>query len=174
MGKSTSAAAFARLGLPILTDDVLALGDRGTAFDVQPGLPRILLWPESVATLFGHPEALPRIVGTWEKRYLDLNGPGYRFRETPAMLGAVYVLGPRVSDGAEPEITELRGTEALTHLLTNTYANDFLDTPGRARELEVLGRLASHVPIRLLRAPDDRAAVTRVCDAVVTDFRARS
>jgi hypothetical protein len=171
MGKSTSAAQFARLGLPVLTDDVLALADRATAFEVQPGLPRVLLWAESVSALYGDPEALPRIVETWDKRYLDLNAPGYRFAREATPLGALYVLGERRDAGAAPEIVELRGAEALTQLVANTYANDFLDSDLRARELEVLGRLATHVPVRLVHAPHDRQQVRAVCEAMIADFR---
>jgi hypothetical protein len=59
-------------------------------------------------------------------------------------------------------------------LLANTYANDLLDARLRAGELEVLGRLVSRVPIRLLRAPDDRGALTEVCRTILADFRAGS
>jgi hypothetical protein len=171
MGKSTTAAMCARLGLPVLTDDVLALDDRGRAFDVQPGLPRILLWPPSVGALFGDPDALPRVVGNWDKRYLDLTGPGFRFARRAAPLGAVYVLGERLAPGQEVEISERRGTQALAFLVANTYANDFLDARLRSRELDVLGRLVTHVPVRMVRAPDDRGALARVCDALLADFR---
>jgi len=171
IGKSTSAAIFARMGLPVLTDDVLALRDRGTAFDVQPGLPRVLLWSESVRALFGDAEALPRIVGGWDKRYLDLTQPGYRFAGQPTPLGALYVLGERLAPGASPEITPLHGAKAMTTLIANTYANDFLDDDLRARELEVLGRLAGPIPIRRVRAPDDRAKAAQVCEAILADFR---
>jgi hypothetical protein len=170
IGKSTSAAIFARMGMPVLTDDVLALGDRETAFDVQPGLPRVLLWSESVRALFGDAEALPRIVGAWDKRYLDLTKPGYRFAPQATRLGALYVLGERLAPDASPTVAPIHGAKAMTYLIANTYANDFLDEDLRARELAVLGRLAGHVPIRLVRAPDDRAKAAQVCDAILADF----
>lgn len=50
-GKSTAAAAFARLGYPVLTEDVTALADRGDRFLAQPGYPLIRLWPEAVNIL---------------------------------------------------------------------------------------------------------------------------
>jgi len=174
MGKSTAAAAVAQLGVEVLTDDVLALSDRGDTFDVQPGLPRVLLWPESVRALFGDSEALPRVVGTWDKRYLDLTRPGFQFAPRPAPLSANYVLGERLPAGSAPLLSDLSGASALMWLLANTYANDLLDARLRAGELEVLGRLVSRVPIRLLRAPDDRGALTEVCRTILADFRAGS
>jgi hypothetical protein len=172
MGKSTSAAVFARLGLPVLTDDVLALRDDGDSFHVQPGLPRVLLWPQSAEALFGAPDALPRIVSTWEKCYLDLTQPGYRFATEPAPLGAVYVLGDRVVGTNGTRIEPLTGADALVNLVANTYANDFLDAGMRADEFRVLSRVVQHVPVRRVHAPDDRGAVTRVCEAIIEDFRA--
>jgi hypothetical protein len=170
MGKSTSAAIFARLGLSVLTDDVLALVDHETAFDAQPGLPRVLLWSDSARRLYGDAEALPRIVGTWDKRFLDLTRPGYSFCRRATPLGALYVLGERLPGAAAPELTRLHGADALACLLAHTYANDLLDRELHARELQVLARLATHVPITLVRAPDDPAQAARVCEALVSDF----
>jgi hypothetical protein len=174
MGKSTSAAMFARLGLDVLTDDLLALADGRTTFYAQPGLPRVLLWPDSVANLFGSAEALPRIIGTWDKRYLSLSLPGYHFAGVPAPLEAIYVLGERLEKGKPTEIRELKGSEGLVQLLANTYANDFLTTDLRARELEVLARMIAYVPIRLVRAPNAPPAVESVCRAVIADFQSLS
>ncbi len=170
MGKSTSAATFALMGLPVLTDDVLALHE-GSDFHVQPGLPRVLLWPASAAALFGDPDALPRIVSTWDKRYLDLTQPGFRFAAEAAPLAAIYVLGDRLEAAAHPQITELNGTSAMMRLVANTYANDFLDAPKRAAEMKSLGRLINQVPVRQVRAPHDRAALPRICEAIVSDAR---
>ncbi len=171
MGKSTTAAAFARQGLGVLTDDLLALADQGTSFLVQPGLPRVLLWPESAEALWGDAEALPKIVPTWPKRYLDLTQPGYRFCSEPLPLGGIYVLGDRGAPGSKPAIEPMGGTKALLHLVSNTYANYLLDARMRAQELEVLGRLVTHVPLRLVHAPDDRKSIPAMCDAILDDFQ---
>jgi len=171
MGKSTSAAAFARLGFPVLTDDVLALTDDGRKFFVQPGLPRILLWPESVAALWGDAEALPRIVDTWDKRYLDLNSPGYQFASEPTPLGAIYILAGRVEGAADADIRAPESSiQACIQLVANTYGGRLLDAPMRAQELAVLGRIVNEIPIRMVLAPDDRSSVMRVCEDIVRDF----
>lgn len=174
MGKSTSAAVFARLGLPVLTDDVLALRDEGKQFFVQPGLPRVLLWPPSVAALWGDAEALPRIVGTWEKRYLALGQGKYRFAAEAVPLGALYVLRERSTDLRVPEIAPIAGADALVALVANTYSNDLIDMQLRSQEFKVLGRVASHVPVRAVRAPNDRRAIEQVCAAMIDDLRDRS
>ena len=171
MGKSTTAAMLARRGFAVQTDDLLALTERRPGFCVQPGLPRVLLWPESAEALWGDPEALPRVVPTWPKLFLDLCQDGYRFSGKPLPLGAIYVLGERRERESGTTIEVLGGTRALAHLVANTYANYLLDAAMRAQELETLGRLISCTPVRMLRAPEDRRAIPDVCDALVADFR---
>jgi len=58
-GKSTTAAAFAQLGYPVLGDDVLALVQQGKDFMAQPAYPHIRLWPESVKMFYETETALP-------------------------------------------------------------------------------------------------------------------
>ena len=52
-GKSTLAAAFARFGYAVLSDDVAVLEQLEGALHVQPAYPQLRLWPDSVALLFG-------------------------------------------------------------------------------------------------------------------------
>jgi hypothetical protein len=169
MGKSTTAAALARRGIPVLTDDLLALTVRDHTFLVEPGLPRVQLWGESVEALWGSPDALPRIVPTWGKRYLELGGDSYRHCQDARRLGAVYVLArdPAVS---APAIVPLAGTQAVVALVAHTFANYLLTPSMRAAELAVLARLTSDVAIRQVTAPDDRSRIGEVCDAILDDF----
>ena len=48
-GKSTTAAAFAGRGCPVLSDDIVPL--TGPAFLAHPGCPRLRLWPASIDVL---------------------------------------------------------------------------------------------------------------------------
>src|SRR5262249_22183040 len=103
-GKSTTAASFARAGYKVLTDDIVALDERGDAFLVQPAYPRVRLWSESVNALFGTEDALPLLTPTWDKRYLDLQANISCFQEHPLPLAAIYLLDKRSSDPAAPFI----------------------------------------------------------------------
>ena len=47
-GKSTTAAAFAKLGCGIVSDDIVGLVERDGIFYVLPAYPHLCLWPESV------------------------------------------------------------------------------------------------------------------------------
>ena len=100
-GKSTTAAAFAKLGYGVLAEDVITLAREGGELMVQPAYPCIRLWPASVAALFGAPDALPLLTPNWDKRYLDLAGDDgrYQFQSDASPLRAIYfpVSGPRQS-----------------------------------------------------------------------------
>src|SRR4029077_19399232 len=52
-GKSTTAAALARHGFPVVSDDIVALSESAGGFEVLPSYPYLSLWPEPVSTLYG-------------------------------------------------------------------------------------------------------------------------
>lgn len=165
-GKSTTAAAFAQRGYAVLAEDVAALDDRGGAFSVQSGYPRVNLWPESAAALCGAADALPAITPNWEKRYLPLTGPA-QFHSVAAPLAAIYVFGSRGSQ-SRPEIRELKGIEALLALASNTPY--LVDAAMRARQFDVLRRLVAQVPVRHVQPPDDLTRIGGLCDALLQDY----
>lgn len=170
-GKSTTAAAFACSGFPVLSDDVVALADKETQFVAQPGYPRVNLWPDSVRRLFGSEQALPRITPTWDKRYLPLGKNGHRFASCPLPLGAIYILDNRDSGLAAPLIEEVSGSEAFMALAANTYVNYLLDRDMRRTEFDVLGRIVSEIPVRCVRPPDDPSAIVGLCEAIANDAK---
>jgi hypothetical protein len=167
-GKSTLAAAFARRGNAILTDDVAPLVDDGDRFQVQPAYRRVRLWPDSVEFLFGTSDALPRITPNWEKRFLNLDGDRFRFAPGPLPLAAIYVLAPREERG-EPLIEDLPERSALMKLVSHTYTARLLDRALRAREFELLGRLVQNVTVRALTPCTDPATIDDLCDRVQRD-----
>ena len=50
-GKSTTAAALALRGYPVLSEDIVPLKLQEEDIRAVPGYPRICLWPDSVANL---------------------------------------------------------------------------------------------------------------------------
>ena len=170
-GKSTTAAAFASCGFSVISDDLAALADDGGDFLVQPGYPRVNLWPDSVRALFGSAEALPRITPTWDKHYVALGTNGLGFAAKPLPLGAIYLLGEREDALAAPMVEEMAGGDALAALVANTYVNYLLDRDMRSREFDVLSRVVTRIPIRRVRTPADPSAVFEVCRVITADAR---
>jgi hypothetical protein len=170
-GKSTTAAAFARLGYPVLSDDVVALSHRADGFQVAPGYPRVNLWPDSVHALLGAEDALPLITPNWGKHYLPLDEAGHRFQSGRLPLGAIYLLGERDPDRHVPVIEELAPGEALVNLVANTYVNYLLDREMRHREFDLLSGLVARIPVRRLCPSGDPSCILAMCEAVAADAR---
>lgn len=168
-GKSTTAAALALRGIPVLAEDVSSIKEAAGTFYVEPGYPRICLWPCAVENLLGTTEALPQLSPTWEKRFLALDGVQAKFEPQRQPLGAVYLLAPRVKDADAPRIEELGKREALLELVQNTYMNWVLDRTQRAAELDVLARIVSDVPVRRLVPHTDPLRIGALCELIVTD-----
>ena len=168
-GKSTTAAAFARCGFPVLADDVVALTHRGERSFVELGYPRLNLWPDAVRALFASDQASPCITPTWDKRYIPLGESGHQFASEALPLGAIYVLGSREAGLLSPVLEDLTGGEAVTTLVANTYVNYLLDREMRRQEFDVLSRLVARTPIRRVRIPADSSALPRSCQTIAAD-----
>jgi len=170
-GKSTLAAGFARRGHPALSDDVVALSCSDGRFSVQPGPPRIRLWPESVRALYGTPDALPRLTPTWDKRFLELGDPAGRDRPQPLPLAAIYLLTARDPGPTLPCVEPVSSVESLMALVANTSANYLLDDTMRGEEFACLSEVVSSVPVRRLVRDDNPALVPTLCDMIVRDVQ---
>jgi hypothetical protein len=168
-GKSTTAAAFARQGFSVLSDDIVALSENDNGFRVLPGYPHLCLWPPSTKIFHDSPESLPRIVPDDEKRLLVLGEEVPRFESRPLPLGAIYFLGERRSESA-PCIETMRAQAALLALVAETYANKILDRELRAREFAVLSRLVEEIPIRRVIPHSDLSRTEDLCRLIAEEL----
>ena len=170
-GKSTTAAAFARLGYAVLADDALAVLERGESFLAQPAYPRVRLWPESVRALYGSDEALPLLTPNWEKRYLPLDENRESFQPDALPLAAIYILDERSKQAAEPAIEPVAPAAALVTLIANSYVNYLLDKAMRSQEFDFLGRLVNRVPVRRVLPLAGPEHLPGLCRVIAEDFR---
>jgi hypothetical protein len=170
IGKSTLAAAFARDGRAVLSDDIVALTTQGSGgFLAHSGYPRLNLWPRSVEMLFGKAETLPLISTDSEKRFLQLGG-GFQFAVGGSPLRAIYVVEDDHESARPSRIETLSKRDALLKLVANTYANHLLNAPQRRQEFEVLTSLASSVPVRRLRVRHDGQNPSSICNEIANDY----
>jgi hypothetical protein len=168
-GKSTTAAALALRGHPILSDDVVALAEHDGSFFVEPAYPYLCLWPEAVQSICGSPEALPRFSSNYEKRFLSLERQELRFEERCLPLATIYVLAKRRRN-AVPLIEEIAPREAFFSLLANTFGSNVVENHMRAKEFETLGRLVSSVRIRRIWAHEDAKRLPELCQRICADL----
>jgi hypothetical protein len=164
-GKSTAAAAFARDGFDVLSDDVCAIDDAGETLLVLPAAPRVRLWPDSAALLYGEANALPPLTPTWGKLYLDLLDPP-RFARAPVPAGALYLLG-----SGEAGVTAMRGAEAIALLVGSSFFPECASVESRRRDFEVASRFVAQAPVARIPA---RLAPDELVARVVDDVRAKA
>jgi hypothetical protein len=164
-GKSTTAAVFATLGYPVLSDDIVRVDDRGGQALAHPGHPRLSVWPDSVEMLFGAPDALPVHSATYDKCYLDVLAAGYPFQDTPVPIDMIYVLGERTAEPM-PSTAPMGLPAALLALASHTYCNYLLDATMRRGEFELLSRLVRQVPVKELRIGENLGQLMSSCQVL--------
>lgn len=172
-GKSTTAAALAKLGYPILADDIAVLADCGNTISVQPGYPRLRLWKPAVNALYGSEVGLCRVFRQVDKHFVELNQDGastWRFHTEPLPLAAIYILGERQSELAAATIEPISPHTGLMHLLTHRYPQSLkLERDKQALEFAYLGSLVTTMPMRQLNRADSLDALPQLCDAILKD-----
>jgi hypothetical protein len=149
-GKSSLAAAFAILGYPVLSDDVVVMDDSGACVRAYPSYARLSLWSDSAIGLFCA-RTFPAHSPAYEKRRVDLIEHGYRFHDRPVPIGMICILATREASGSPPALRALSPQVALMNLVRHTYSNYLLDASLRSREFDVLGRIAASVRVSELK-----------------------
>ena len=92
------------------------------------------------------------------------------FRDQIQQFVGVHFFRSHLAQNA-PFVGSLTGEEGLIALIGNSFATMLLDRDMRAQDLEVLSRLAMHVPLRSLEPSDDLRHLSRLCDVILEDFR---
>jgi hypothetical protein len=170
-GKSTTAAAFARRGHPVLSDDVVALVEREGGFHVMSAYPYLSLWADSVSMLYGPKKKLPSFSANWDKRVLSLAEDHLRFEERSVPLVAIFILAERSSEQAAPFLESLTPQQSLVSLIANSYATGLLDSDMRAREFALFGRILAAVPVRRVRPHQDPARIESFCEVISAGYK---
>ena len=168
-GKSTTAAAFARMGYKVLTEDIAALEMDEDAVFVRAGCAEIALRPDTVAAMYGSSEALPRFSETWDKRRLDLMEVG-TFAADSARLGGVYMLTNKEGCRDAPYIEPMSSGDAMAELLANVYGNRLFHEDLRLRELDVMHRVVRTVPVKVAVTGAEPRLIERLGETLLADL----
>lgn len=174
-GKSTLAAALARRGHAVLSDDCCVLCRTATGFDVAPTYPGLRLFPEIIGGVLGDAgTGLPRVAHYSSKqRIIPAGGPApFSHRRVP--LGALYAIAPQaehVAPSAETRISAPTSRESVLEIIGVTFYLDVTDER-RAREgFELAAAAASSCPVRFLTVPWNLAALDAAAAAIVDNLR---
>ena len=172
-GKSSTAAAFAILGVPVLADDIVAMADAADCVLAYPSHSRLSVWSDSAQELFAG-RTLPTHSDAYLKHCVDLAEPGYCFHEEPVPIERILILSDRTPAGQLPEIRTLTPQAALVALVTHTYGNYLLDGSMRAREFHVLGRIAAGVGVDEISIGDGLGDLVSSCRLLARDLALQS
>ena len=112
--------------------------------------------------------SVPQFSANYEKRCLSLGKQELQFAQQPLPLAAIYILGERRGDPA-PMLEELTPQRAFLALVANTFATNTLDSEMRAKEFEILARVAPNVPIHLLYAHHNPSRMHDLCNLLETE-----
>jgi len=171
-GKSTTTAALARLGHPVISDDIAALRLSGGRVMVLPGPRQVRLWPPSVGMLFGRDDCLPVLTPTWNKRGLHPEN-GARFSDGPVPLHAIYLLQPRGRRADLPRASPAAGHECMIDLAANIYGTLLRQAAHRAVEFDMLSRLCRDVRVARLTPHADPLHLSDLCRCILDDLECR-
>ncbi|MEP7013744.1 MAG: hypothetical protein ABJC13_25770 [Acidobacteriota bacterium] len=166
-GKSSLAASFLRQGIPLLTDDVLALDlDERRRVMAQPGFPQIRLWPASAADLVENAQDLEPVHPDFEKRRVPVGGGGLgTFHDAPAELRALMLPQRK---GSEIELNRLPPREATIELVRHSFLGGLGEAAiGVDRRFERLAAVAEAVPVFHLVYPDGLENLPQVREAIL-------
>lgn len=172
-GKSTTAAALGLRGCTVLCEDIAALKLLDNHYWIEPGYPRVCLWPDSVEKLTGRSDAFPLLTPNWEKRYLPLDGVRARFERERRSLEAIYLLAPGTEGNALPYVEKLTPKQALLELLPHTYLNWLPDREQRTREFETLTHLVERVSVRRITRHFQPGQIDALCKSIIADVGER-
>lgn len=176
-GKSSTAAAFAERGCPVLADDVSALrSEPGVGLVALPGPARVCLWPDSAEFIYGPDaaEQLPEFLPWEDKRLVRLDRSPGKYQREPAPVGAVYLLAPRSDDPDAPRIEPLDQAGGLVELLINGFVSSALDSEHRGHEFLLQAAVARAALVRRLVPSSDPKKLGRLCELVANDVGAAS
>lgn len=171
-GKSTTAAALAKRGHSILSDDIAVFNYSARDWLVEPGYPRLRLWPKSINALYGSEIGLERIFSFSEKRFVDLTDNNIKrlFHREPLPLAAIYILKER-QEIAIPTIEQIPAMEAVMMLMRHRSINHLkLDSDKQAREFAGFSRVVMKVPVRKVTPKNNLEVLPQLCDALEEDF----
>lgn len=157
------------------------MSNRRSHFLVQPGYPRLRLWPESIKALYGSEVNLERVFDFAEKRFVNLSDnisesageTEWQFHQEPLPLAAIYILGKRLSELAAPQVEPIPPAMAVMTLMAQRSASHLklkLDIDKQRREFEGISRLAATVPVRKVTRSDSLEALPQMCDAILEDL----
>jgi len=169
-GKSTTAAVFNQRDYQVITDDVLAIDDKGFSLG---GFPQIKLWEDTLKKLDIEQKGLSKIRMQVNK-YSLLTKENLDDGVLPII--AIYIISPEHENEQNKfDISPLKGIDKFESLKTHTYRKGMIEGLGiQTHHLKLCANLASSTPISVITRPTGYFNAEELADAVLLDLKQRT
>jgi len=170
-GKSTLAAAFQRVGTPVLSDDCLVLAIRNDRVMVEPAYPGLRLWADAMDALCDSRTSHQPVSHYTSKQRIVSPEPGNTTLHAHPVC-AVYALTREEEDSPDrglPRIEPLSLRDGVMELVASAFRLDLGDRAMLLRQMHLLERVVRLVPVKRLRIPTAFDALPAVCELIRQD-----
>jgi hypothetical protein len=173
-GKSSLAAILMQAGYPLLSDDILAIEQKGDRFIGRPGYPQMRMCPDQAEHFLGHYEKLELVHPQYAKRRVPIGAESWgTFCGLSQPLRCFYL--PERRDATEwgtgVEIRPASPNASLIELLRHSFTPNLVAALGlQPKRLEFLAQLVRQIPIRHLIYPSGWEHALDVGRRIVEDL----
>ena len=170
-GKSSLAAALIAAGARSISDDLLVFTEREAGFEIEPGPPRLKLFPATAHALLPGTRDSVRMNPFTTKRVYALRHEEAESRMVP--LRGIWVLTAH-AEQASCSIRRLNGSEAVRTLIANTFVTVEQAPARQQRLLQHTAGLAARVPIYALTLPHGLSRLAEQSSAIARELAERA
>jgi hypothetical protein len=170
-GKSVLAATLMQEGHSLLTDDILAVEERGSNFLGRPGYPQMRMWPSEAEHFLGHYQDLEIVHPRYSKRRVPVGPDGLGSFHGDAAPLAILYLPHRLQSPTDIEIEPISPKNAVIELIRNSFSARIVEALGLSMlRMSFFSRLAMRVPMRRLVYPSGFQHLPKVREAIIADL----
>ncbi len=170
-GKSTLTASFAQRGFSVLTDDCLLLEEHNGQIFGIPSYPGLRLWPDAISALFGNKSRLPRVAHYADKKRLTARDGQLQFSMEAVPLRKIYVLAAtQQTESSMATLVQLSPRDAFIELIAYSYRLGISGHKRLSKEFELIGSVASSLPVCRLASPQDLSLLPVVQNAILANL----
>ena len=172
-GKSTLTASFVSMGYPFMSDDCLALLDKGGEIYGMPAYPGLRLWEDTQAYLFGDNGSHESVAHYTDKQRVPIEKKPGAYCVEPHPLRQLYAIAEpsEVKGRTDIMIERLSPRDRFMALIRCAFRLDITDRNMLIRQFHFLELIASTVSVRRLIFPRDFRFLPAVREAILNDLK---
>ncbi len=167
-GKSTTAAALAERGYPIISDDISAIRLEGSKAVLIPSKADLKLWKNSFDLLNKSTKGLKPISNKFDKYYLPIEQMEQNSKESYEIY-KIYILNIRKNKTVEFS-NPIKGDEKFFKVTEHSYRSSYIEGMNKTEiHFMVLGAVLNKAEVKEVYRPE-KGALSTFIDKLEADF----